>query len=72
MFRSLKNTAKPSIDGTHRPTKIAAFSSPLNHKISEKIRERKAADNNSRSAVDNFFVIQFFGLIIYKSVDIAL
>ncbi len=51
---------KPSMDGTQRPTKIAAFSSPLNHNISEKIRERKAAVNSSRSAIDNFFVIQFF------------
>ena len=50
---------KPIMEGTQRPTKIAEFSSPLNHKISEKIRYKNAAVNNSRSAVDKFFNIQF-------------
>ncbi len=30
------------MEGTQRPTNIAASFSPLNHNISEKIRDRKA------------------------------
>jgi len=35
--------------------KIAAFSSPLKYKISEKIRELKAEINNNMSVIVNFF-----------------
>jgi len=43
------------IDGTQRPMKMAAFSSPLKYNTSEKIRELKAEMNNNISVIVNFF-----------------
>ena len=45
------------MDGTQRPMKMPAFSSPLNQRISEKIRDINAATRKRKSAVVNFFII---------------
>jgi hypothetical protein len=45
------------MDGTQRPINIAALVSPLKYKISEKIRDRKAAINNKISVIVNFLFI---------------
>lgn len=57
LFSSFKYIPKASMDGTHIPMKMAAFSSPLKYNISEKISERKAATNNNLSVVVNFLSI---------------
>jgi hypothetical protein len=49
--------ANPKIEGTQRPIKIAASLSPLNHEISEKIKDRNAAASISKSAGVNFLSI---------------
>jgi hypothetical protein len=46
---------KPIIDGTQRPIKMADSRSPLNQRVSEKIRERNAEHISRISAVVNFF-----------------
>jgi hypothetical protein len=45
---------KPRIEGTHKPMKMAASFSPVNHKYSEKMRDKKAADNMRISEGVNF------------------
>jgi hypothetical protein len=49
--------AKPKMEGTQRPIKMAASLSPLNHEISEKIKDRNAAPSISKSAGVNFLSI---------------
>ena len=46
--------AKPKIEGTHNPTKMPDSFSPLNQRVSEKIKESKAAISMSQSAGVNF------------------
>lgn len=43
------------MDGTHRPMKMPACLSPLNHKISEKIKDKNAAKSIRISVGVNFF-----------------
>lgn len=50
--------AKPKIEGTQRPTNIAAFSSPLNHNISENTRDKKAETSIKKSLVVSFLSIR--------------
>ena len=45
------------MDGTHKPTKMAAFSFPLKNNISENMSDRKAAAIKNLSAVVNFLSI---------------
>lgn len=57
---SLSSIANPKIEGTHNPMKIPASFSPLNQRISENIKERKADTSISKSAGVNFFSILSF------------
>ena len=54
---SLRRIVKQRIEGTHKPMKIAASFSPVNHRYSEKIRDKKADDNMSISDSENFLSI---------------
>ena len=60
LFINFKKIAKPRIEGTHNPIKIAASFSPLNHNNSEKIKEENAAISINISEGVSFFSI--FGL----------
>jgi len=51
--------ANPKIDGTHKPIKMPASFSPLNHKYSEKIKDKKAEVNIRKSDNVNFLNIFF-------------
>ena len=48
---------KQRIEGTHKPMKSADSLSPVNHRYSEKIRDKKADDNMSISEAENFLSI---------------
>jgi hypothetical protein len=54
------------MDGTHMPTKIPACLSPLNHKNSEKIKDKKAAMNIKKSVGVNFLNMNEFDLVQFK------
>jgi hypothetical protein len=54
---SLRRIVKQRIEGTHNPMKMAASFSPVNHRYSEKIRDKKADDNMSISEAENFLSI---------------
>ena len=54
--------ANPKIEGTHNPIKIPASLSPLNHKYSENIRDKKADTSIRESDSVNFLNI-FFNLL---------
>jgi hypothetical protein len=51
------------MDGTQIPMNMAAFSSPLKYKISEKTSERKDARNSNLSVIENFLsmLLDLFG-----------
>lgn len=46
--------AKPRMEGTHKPMNIAASFSPVNHRYSEKMRDKNADNNMIRSDGVNF------------------
>jgi hypothetical protein len=48
------------MEGTQMPIKIPACLSPLNHKISEKIKDKKAAVNIKKSVGVNFLNMNKF------------
>lgn len=52
--------ANPKIEGTHKPIKMAASFSPLNHNNSENIKEVNAETSISMSEALNFFIINNF------------
>jgi hypothetical protein len=52
------------MDGTHIPIKIPVCLSPLNHNISEKIKDKKAAVNIKKSVGVNFLNMKGFLLIV--------
>jgi hypothetical protein len=66
---NFKSIANPKIEGTHKPIKIPASFSPLNHKTSEKIREEKAATNISVSENVNFLNIFFIYCNLLKIIN---
>jgi hypothetical protein len=49
--------ANPIIEGTQIPIKIPACLSPLNHSISENIKDKNAAKNIKKSVGVNFLNI---------------
>lgn len=55
------------MDGTQIPMNMAAFSSPLKYKVSEKISERNDARNSNLSVSENFLSM-WLGLIEYNIV----
>lgn len=55
------------MDGTQIPMNMAAFSSPLKYKVSEKISERNDARNSNLSVSENFLSM-WLGLIDYNIV----
>ncbi len=52
--------ANPNIDGTHSPTKIAPSLFPINHRVSEKTRERNAERSINISALVSFLNIKIW------------
>ena len=52
--------ANPRIEGTHKPIKMPASFSPLNHKYSENIKDKKADVNIRKSDNVNFLNIFFY------------
>ncbi len=45
------------MEGTQRPINMAASFSPLNHSVSEKMRDKKADSNNKISEIFSLFFI---------------
>ena len=56
--------ANPRMEGTHKPINRAESLSPLNHRTSEKTRERNAESSINRSVIVNLLSIKIY----FKSV----
>ena len=54
--------ANPKIEGTHKPIKMPASFSPLNHKNSENSKDKKA-DTSIRESDNVNFLNIFFNLL---------
>ena len=55
--------AKPSIEGTQSPIKMPASFFPVNHKYSEKTKEKKAEANIKKSEGVNFLNIDYYYIL---------
>ena len=64
--------ANPIIEGTQIPTNIPASLSPLNHKISENIKDKNADTNINISVVVNFLnmnlIFTKYNIFMFKKI----
>jgi hypothetical protein len=65
--------AKPRMEGTQRPMKMDASFSPMNHIVSEEIRDKKARNNIITSTLLSFWnIMLFFNIITLHFVNCSI